>query len=181
MSIGRGDFSKAIIKLTTTDVVVPDLGRKLILLKTGLFLHKSQIDQPLTDLTTSDALKLFADKGKTNLTSDENNCVSAKNVFKLWAKCVYLNKSLTQAQIENIFPEFAARLQLYDKCCDENGKAVRNLDYYKSYRASSDHSFRNRGGLKKDKVQKKAKEEIAKKREQQKKEKAEKAWFGVVM
>ena len=95
MSIGRGDFHKAIIKLTTTDVVVPDLGRKLILLKTGLFLHKSQIDQPLTKLTTSDAMKLFADSGKTNLTSDENNCVSAKHVFKLWSKCVCLGKSLT--------------------------------------------------------------------------------------
>lgn len=134
MSIGRGDYRKAIVKICDSEKEVPDLANKLVFLKTGHFLRKDQVSKPITDefvasLSLEQAMKLFDDKG--NRLSSENHCITAKHVFKLWSKHVYVNKSLTQDQIENIFPEFLDRLQLYGKCCDETGKAVRNLDYYK--------------------------------------------------
>ena len=106
-------------------------------------------------------MKIASDKG--GRVTAENHCVTAKHVFKLWAKHVYVGKTLSQEQIENLFPEFVERLQLYGKCCDETGKAVRNLDVYKAYR-STPHQFRPRG-LKKDFAQKKAKRAFAKKRD----------------
>ena len=134
MSIGRGDFRKAIVKICESEKAVPDLANKLVLLKTGYFLHHDLVKQPITDellesLTEEQAMKMFADEGAR--LSKENHCITAKHVFKLWSKHVYVGKSLTQEQIENIFPEFLDRLHLYNKCCDETGKAVRNLDYYK--------------------------------------------------
>jgi len=58
---------------------------------------------------------------------------------------------LTYEQLENIFPEFRDRLELYDKCCDGTGKIVRNLDFYKAYK-SKPHSVGKRGS-KQDKIQ----------------------------
>lgn len=162
LSIGRGDCRKAIEKLIASDVAVPDLAAKLVLLKTGFFLHSDILKQPITDevlesIGAEKGMPLFADKYEKNgRLANDNHCVTAKHVFKLWSKHVYVLKSLTQEQIENIFPEFVERLQLYGKCCDETGKAVRNLDFYKQYRATP-HAFRKRGGLKKDPAQQKAK------------------------
>lgn len=100
MSIGRGDFSKAIVKLCERDAkAVPDLANKLVLLKTGCILHKDQLAQPITDellesLTEEQAMKVFADGGVR--VSKENHCITAKHVFKLWSKHVYVGKEVTQ-------------------------------------------------------------------------------------
>lgn len=170
MSVGRGDFHKAIVKICESDTPIADLHLKLMFLKTGHFLPKSLLAQPTTDevlesLTEEQATKIAADKG--GRVTAENHCVTAKLVFKLWAKHVYTGKTLSQEQIENLFPEYKERLQLYGKCCDETGKAVRNLDEYKKYR-STPHQFRPRG-LKSDGAQKKAKQAFAKKRDDAKK------------
>ena len=102
-------------------------------------------------------LPLFGDK-KFDLTK-ENRSVNYKHVFRVWVRQVYMQNqsegmiikqndgasslapgatvdtdSLTQLQMENIFPEFRARLQLYAQCCNEKGQIVKNFDYYKQYR-----------------------------------------------
>lgn len=52
-------------------------------------------------------------------------------VFKLWANHVYGGQgSMTQQQIENIFPEYRHKLQLYHNCCDQTGKIVKNQAFY---------------------------------------------------
>jgi len=51
--------------------------------------------------------------------------------------------ALTQTQLENLFPEFRARLRLYHNCCDGNGKVVKNFMYYKQYRLEG-HKVRGR-------------------------------------
>ena len=66
-----------------------------------------------------------------------------KKVFNIWVNWIYIPRrdgveptedSLTQTQLENIFPEFRERLQLYNECCDEKGKIVKNFEFYKNYR-----------------------------------------------
>lgn len=54
--------------------------------------------------------------------------------------------SLTQRQIENIFPEFRARLKLYDNCCDASGKVVKNFEYFKWYKSQEFEMIGDRGG-----------------------------------
>ena len=41
---------------------------------------------------------------------------------------------LTQVQMENIFPDFKMKLQLYHHCCDKNGKIVKNKEFYAQYK-----------------------------------------------
>ena len=73
--------------------------------------------------------------------------MSYKHVFQIWARQVYLTqgKSLSQADIEKVFPEYKDRLQLYAKCCDETGKIVKNFEYFKEYQ-SRPHKAGKRGG-----------------------------------
>ena len=83
MSIGRGDIRKAIVKICESDNAVPDLASKLVLLKTGYFLHQDLLSQPITDellesLTEDQAMKMFADEGAR--LSKENHCITAKHV-----------------------------------------------------------------------------------------------------
>ena len=86
--IGRGEFRKAIVKICDSDAAFPDLANKLVLLKTGYFLHNDLIDKPITDellesLTEEQAMKMLADEGAR--LSKENHCITAKHVFKLWS------------------------------------------------------------------------------------------------
>jgi len=161
MSIGRGDFKKAVMQLGEQKSVIPDLGRKLVMLKTGFFLHRDllDIDKPmkisvrLKATDESDALKLFSDK-KAKLQPDQH-MLSHKHVFRVWCNHVFKGNgsAMTQQQLENIFPEYAHKLQLYMHCCDETGKIVKDQDFYKKYKEQP-HFHSKRGGIKKDKVQK---------------------------
>ena len=49
MYYGRGDFKKAIALLVENPQKMPDLGKKLVLLKSGFFFHKDlfNIDAPM--------------------------------------------------------------------------------------------------------------------------------------
>ena len=133
-----------------------DVGNKLMLLKTGhLYGKGSQIDIDDSN-ENNEGIKLYKDWGKDNkgmrmpLYSDssfdatpENRAVNYKHVFKVWAYqvkgaldegCGDTPWGLTQRQMENIFPEFRARLKLYAKCCDQSGKIVKDFEYYKWYK-----------------------------------------------
>lgn len=116
MSIGRGDFAKAITMLSESAVAIPDLARKLIMLKTGFFIHRDLIDvnKPMQLSVrykkTEDAigLRLFCDS-KAKLQPDQH-MVNQKLVFKVWAKHVFGGTSLTAQQLENIFPEYSHKI-----------------------------------------------------------------------
>lgn len=110
-------------------------------------------------------------KDRKQLYSDSitKSCVDSipanyKMVFKVWAKQVYKpdqpqeeNKEdqaskegaeaedgLTQTQLENVFPEFRHKLRLYGKCCNEEGKIVKNFEFYKEYK-NKPHLMGKRG------------------------------------
>jgi len=68
---------------------------------------------------------------------------------------------LTFTQMLNIFPEYREQLQLYQMCCDEKGRIVRNHDYYKKYK-SKPHSSGKRGGTKVHRAYKAAEDQFKK-------------------
>jgi len=47
--------------------------------------------------------------------------------------------------MENIFPEFRARMKLYANCCDQTGQIKFNAEYYRWYRAQ-DYKMKGRRG-----------------------------------
>ena len=57
----------------------------------------------------------------------------------------YNKDELRFAQLANIFPEYRALLNLYENCCDQNGKIVKNHAYYREYKQTP-HSHGKRGG-----------------------------------
>ena len=57
----------------------------------------------------------------------------------------YNKDELRFAQLVNIFPEYRALLNLYENCCDQNGRIVKNHEYYKEYKQTP-HSHGKRGG-----------------------------------
>ena len=48
-------------------------------------------------------------------------------------------------QLVNIFPEYKEILNVYENCCDEKGKIVKNHEYYKEYKQKP-HIHGKRGG-----------------------------------
>ena len=154
MFFGNGDFKKAVVLLGESAQKVSDLGRKLVLLKTGYFFCKElfNIDEQMNEtqlrgegLGAAQALKLFKDAGRHLRSIDHQ--INQKLVFKLWANHVYGGAgSMTQQQIVNIFPEFAHKLELYHQCCDKTGKIVKHQDFYKQYKVKP-HFHSRRGGL----------------------------------
>lgn len=158
---GNGDFKKTIVMLQNhQNPNFKDIGNKLVLLKTGHLYHKNM--QPdLNDedvnceginmykednLTENQRTGVFADNSFDK--SPQNRAVNHKQVFKIWACQVYGNQGnqgLTQRQLENIFPEFRARLQLFHNCCDQTGKIVKNKEYYNWYK-NQDFAVKSRRG-----------------------------------
>ena len=92
------------------------------------------------DFSANNRMSLFGDK-KYDF-SLENRAFNYKHVFRVWVRQVYRQEfsegmikheeeiydymfgetvdshQLTQRQMENIFPEFRARLKLYKECCN---------------------------------------------------------------
>ena len=64
-------------------------------------------------------------------------------------------------ELQEIFPEFHDKLEIYDKCCDVTGKIVKNFEFYKAYKAMP-HQGGKRGGACTDN---KKKEKQAKKKQ----------------
>jgi hypothetical protein len=56
--------------------------------------------------------------------------------------------TLTVTQLMNIFPEFKDRLNVYEMCCDGNGKIVRNFEVYNMYKKKP--HFAGKRGSKQD-------------------------------
>lgn len=73
--------------------------------------------------------------------------ISYKYVFKLWSKfiCGVEQKCLTFADLKKIFPEFSHRLDMYENCCNKEGKVVKNIDKFKKYEKTK-HRHGKRGG-----------------------------------
>ena len=98
---------------------------------------------------------LIYDDASSNIANKYDNSISHKVVFRLWASQVYAEDGeeqgcLTQDQIQNLFPEFKAKLQLYANCCDREGKIVKNQAYYNEYKMEP-HNASTRGGKNKNK------------------------------
>ena len=123
-----------------------DVGNKLLVVKQGyLFPKFAQCDindesrQGVREVDWSqdqgEAVSVYGDKRKTCL----GQPISCKAVFQIWATQVCDHEAkdpaneLTQTQMVNIFPEFKYKLDLWEKCCDKNGKIVKNFAYYKEY------------------------------------------------
>ena len=82
--------------------------------------------------------------------------IGYKQVFQIWSRQVCdeeikTEDQLTQTQLENIFPEFKPKLQLYAVCCDKTGKIVRNAEFYKAYQQHHPHAHGRRGRTEQEK------------------------------
>lgn len=95
------------------------------------------------DLDEAHVYKIYCDKARVYI----KHAINYKHIFQIWANQVYGTyrivvqdksaakpETLTQTQLENVFPEFKHKLVLYDKCCDKNGKIVKNKEFYDSYK-----------------------------------------------
>lgn len=182
LTYGKGDFKRALELLASEkSASFRDIAKKLVVFKNGCLFKKGTVcedaSQPLKAMTpdmvnSAEALPIFADK-KSNVAKDTDNCINSKLVFRVWATQVYDKdkkdidtgaSNLTQAQLENIFPEFAHKLQLYAKCCDETGKIVKNKEYYATYKSKM-HQYSRRGGLaNKDAKQKEVRKQFSDKK-----------------
>ena len=85
----------------------------------------------------------------------ENRPLNYKNVFQIWKNHIYkpteagvtfTEDCLTLTQLQNIFPEFRERIELYSMCCNEDGKIVKNHEFYKEYRKMNYAMKGKRGG-----------------------------------
>jgi len=95
----------------------------------------------------ADFLNIYQDSQRTY----QNHSVGNKHIFNIWATQVYgqspgqdlpptdnIVSDLTQIQLENVFPDFKTKLQMYHHCCDQTGKILKDKDYYNQYK-KSDH------------------------------------------
>ncbi len=123
---GAGDFQNIIdiLKLKNSPQY-KDIGNKLALVKTGRFYKKgilpdindpegegipAQVDHP----NQADFFDVYKDKGRAT----HKHNINGKHVFKIWSTQVHGQEfaspeersSLTQVQMENIFPDFRPKL-----------------------------------------------------------------------
>lgn len=98
-------------------------------------------------------MKLFSDANR-QLRKHVDYAVHSKDVFRIWAKHVYKDNQanqqkevavdwntfglqptygITQAQLENLFPEYRAKIKFYGMCCNKQGQIVRNHAYWLDY------------------------------------------------
>jgi len=151
-----------------------DIANKLAMIKTGYFYRKGiQADVNDEDKNNKgislfkgakiedvDRMALFSDKAFDS--TKENNAIKVKYIFNLWSTWVYKAETdeemkvgdeekneldscgLTYANLYNIFPEFRYKLELYNNCCDQTGKIVKNQAYYKEYQQKP-HATSRRG------------------------------------
>ena len=155
---GKGDFQNIIDVLKTkSSPQYKDIGNKLALVKTGC-LYKKGVLPDLNDAESagiptkvianeSDFFSIYADKKREVI----NHAINYKHVFSIWATHVYGQdetdadrSNLTQVQLENIFPDFKPKLQLYHHCCDKTGKIVKDKEYYHKYKTTP-HQMGRRG------------------------------------
>jgi len=161
---GKGDFQNILDLLKAKKSnQYKDIGNKLALIKTGR-LYKKGILPDLNDADgagipnevvagEADFVNIYQDAKRTFIT----HAVNYKHVFSIWATQVYgqagqtdkpdddvINSDLTQTQLENVFPDFKAKLQLYHHCCDRTGKVIKNKEYYAKYK-SAPHAMGRRG------------------------------------
>lgn len=164
LCFGKGDFQKIVdlLKVKKSSQYL-DIGNKLALIKTGR-LYKKGILPDLNDggsagipdevvADEADFLNIYRDEKRTCIA----HAVNYKHVFSIWATQVYgqagqdgqpdddaITSNLTQTQLENVFPDFKAKLQLYHHCCDRTGKIVKGKDHYAKYK-STPHAMGRRG------------------------------------
>ena len=112
-----------------------DIGSKLKMIKNGRIESK----------VSSNHFSIFFDKNHSTI----RNEINYKKVFKIWATQIYMveKPKLSSQELQDIFPEFKHRIQLYDECCDGTGKIVRNFQAYNSYKHKI-HETGKRGGVK---------------------------------
>ena len=85
----------------------------------------------MNQLKIEETYKIYSDKKRTFI----QHPVNYKQVFQIWANYVFDKSSdLSLTQLKNIFPEFIAHLDLYDKCMNQQGQVIKNKDYYKTYK-----------------------------------------------
>lgn len=140
-----------------------DIANKLALIKTGR-LFKKGVLLDLNDADSngipdevqaneSDYVNIYADNKRTVIT----HAVNYKHVFSIWSTQVYgqagqldhpmddtIISDLTQTQLENVFPDYKPKLQLYHNCCDKNGKIIKNKEFYAKYKSTA-HTMSRRG------------------------------------
>merc|ERR1712170_277490 len=94
---------------------------------------------------TEDKEAIFGDKNLKFFT----NSVNYKYAFKLWANFVCDKESpcISVQELMSIFPEYANRIEMYDKCCNKQGQVVKNKEFYGEYLAK-DARHGKRGGRK---------------------------------
>ena len=110
-----------------------------------------------TDMKVDDrkTVEIFSD---TKRIIHNNQAVNYKQVFRIWATQILdkPNPVITLKELQEIFPEFKEKLDVYDNCCDASGKIVKNFEFYNAYK-NKPHKSGKRGGTCTD-DQKKAKE-----------------------